>query len=56
MTVFLLQDVCALFGWSDRPVVPNVIVSHDDIGAFASVLGRFHVNEPVNSLLLLLIK
>jgi hypothetical protein len=34
--------------WPGRPVVvPNMVVFHDDIGAFVSVFGRFPVNEPV---------
>jgi hypothetical protein len=34
--------------WPGRPVVvPNMVVFHDDIGAFGSVFGRFPANEPV---------
>jgi hypothetical protein len=34
--------------WPGRPVVvPNVVMFHDDIGAFVSVFGWFPTNEPV---------
>jgi anaerobic C4-dicarboxylate transporter len=32
---------CVLCGWLDRPVVSNVVVFQDDIGAFVAVFGRF---------------
>jgi hypothetical protein len=37
--------------WPGRPmVVSNMIVFHNDIGAFVSVFGWFPAKEPVNSL------
>jgi hypothetical protein len=39
--------------WPGQPVgVPNVVVLHDDIGAFVSVFGRFPAMNRLNSLLL----
>jgi hypothetical protein len=34
--------------WPGRPVVvPNMVVFHDDIGAYVTVSGRFPANEQV---------
>lgn len=47
-----LRRVCALWGWPGRPMVPNVIVLHDDNDEFVVVFGRFPANEPISSLTL----
>jgi hypothetical protein len=50
--------MCPTVGmWPGRPMdVPNVVMFHDDIGAFISVFGRFPIMNRSNSLLLLSIK
>ena len=48
--------MCALFGWTGRLVVRNIVVFYDNIGAFYNLFSWFLANEPANFVLLFKIK